>query len=180
MEDLHAAGSPEMARVALELLRFTLANDLYDARIAAALGDGGYGARFWVDDGVNIQTKPVRLTFDQQQPEIWLRWYQRYQPGFRWSGGGGPHYDKTFYIWITPDTKGNSTLQILPQFYSSGYRIYIQSGGANDQLENNSISWTDTCSSNSSCVGCSCWKLSNDWLSYNDGHTAKSNNGKHC
>ena len=107
-------------------------------------GDGGYGARFWVADGVNIQTKPVRLTFDEQQPEIWLRWYQRYQPGFQWSGGGGPHYDKTFYIWITPDKKGNATLKLLPQFFSNGYRIGILNGGANDQLENNAINWTDT------------------------------------
>ncbi|CAB1072282.1 hypothetical protein D1AOALGA4SA_1509 [Olavius algarvensis Delta 1 endosymbiont] len=119
----------------------------YTEAVAAANngnGDGGYGARFWVDGGVNVQTKPVRLTFDQQQPEIWLRWYQRYQPGFQWSGGGGPKYDKTFYIWITPDTKGNSTLKLLPQFFNNGYRIGILNGGANDQLENNAINWTDT------------------------------------
>ena len=41
-------------------------------------GDGGMGARFWVDDGTNLGTTRVRLSFPQQEPEIWLRWYQRY------------------------------------------------------------------------------------------------------
>ena len=37
LEDLHAANSPELPRVALELLRLALLNERYDAQLAAAL-----------------------------------------------------------------------------------------------------------------------------------------------
>jgi len=40
LEDLRAAGSPELTRVAVELLRFALVNDRYDEQVAAALAAG--------------------------------------------------------------------------------------------------------------------------------------------
>jgi len=61
-------------------------------------GDGGLGFRAWVGDGVNIQSGDTRIDFPSPQKELWIRWYQRYQAGFSWSGGG-PQYDKTLYLY---------------------------------------------------------------------------------
>lgn len=50
LEDLHAGNSPELPRVALELLRYALLNDCYDEQLAAALTDGNPvldGAALW-------------------------------------------------------------------------------------------------------------------------------------
>lgn len=91
-------------------------------------GDGGLGARFWVGDGVNNQLGEISISFPQQEPELWIRWYQRYEAGFKWQEGE-PYYDKTLYIystgfgegqgWINPQYHGNAgaggtwTLSIL-------------------------------------------------------------------
>lgn len=40
LADMHAAGSAEIPRVAMELLRFALVNDLYDSEVASLLANG--------------------------------------------------------------------------------------------------------------------------------------------
>ncbi|MDD2272140.1 MAG: hypothetical protein PHP95_11010 [Desulfuromonadaceae bacterium] len=58
-------------------------------------GAGGKGQRHWVGDGQNVNTGGTKLTFATPQKEIWIRWYIRYQSGFKWSFLG---YDKILYF----------------------------------------------------------------------------------
>ena len=64
------------------------------------LSEGSRGFRHWQGDGTNNNSGGVVLEFGSPQPEFWLRWYHRYEAGFKWSDehGGEPHYDKIFYI----------------------------------------------------------------------------------
>jgi len=107
-------------------------------------GDGGLGFRSWVGDGTNKQTGVARIDFPSPQKELWLRWYQRYQAGFAWSGGE-PHYDKTLYM----NTGGS--LALLPQHAGNGkWSLTIQGGGSTYQATSNSaLKWTDVFGSTS-------------------------------
>jgi hypothetical protein len=101
-------------------------------------GDGGLGFRSWVGDGTNVMTGEARIDFPSPQKELWIRWYQRYEAGFAWSGGE-PHYDKTFYI----NTEGS--LAIHPQHAGNGkWSLTIQGGGETYQATTNpALTWTD-------------------------------------
>ncbi len=59
-------------------------------------GGGGKGERHWVGDGSNSNTGGLQLDFNTIQPEFWIRWYARWQPGFKWTAIG---YEKLLYIW---------------------------------------------------------------------------------
>lgn len=47
-------------------------------------GLGGYGAKFWKNDGENANSGTIAVTFPSAQDEVWVRWYERYQSGFQW------------------------------------------------------------------------------------------------
>lgn len=57
-------------------------------------GGGGKGQRQWVGDGVNNNSGGMNITFNPAS-EIWVRWYMRFQNGFKWSPLA---YDKWLYI----------------------------------------------------------------------------------
>jgi len=61
------------------------------------VGGGGKGFRHWEGDGSNKGGGGIFFQFEAPQPEFWVRWYMRYEKGFKWKGGG-PHYDKLLYI----------------------------------------------------------------------------------
>ncbi|MBD1399343.1 hypothetical protein [Pelovirga terrestris] len=63
---------------------------------ASAANSGGYGARFWNWDGVNSHTPTVGVIFPSPQTELWIRWYIRYQEGYRWEA---LNYEKNLYIY---------------------------------------------------------------------------------
>lgn len=70
LEDLHAAQSPQTARVALELLRLALLSDRYDAQLAAALAQRNPpldGQALW--DGVRVEIEQ-RLQADETDRAI--------------------------------------------------------------------------------------------------------------
>lgn len=51
-------------------------------------GKGGKGVRFWKGSGAdNRYSAAVRITFDEQQKELWVRYYFRYEEGFEWIYG---------------------------------------------------------------------------------------------
>lgn len=88
-------------------------------------GDGGMGARFWVGDGTNINSPQVRFHFPTQQPELWVRWYMRYQAGFAWSN---LNYDKIFYMRFGKDnTIASSKMEIIPQPIGGTFQLALQS-----------------------------------------------------
>lgn len=90
-------------------------------------GDGGLGARFWDGDGENFQTPPIRVVFPNQEPEIWIRWYIRYEVGYRWSfATGNPLYDKWMYMRLSENVD-NGVTQIIPGPETNNFFIGVQS-----------------------------------------------------
>jgi hypothetical protein len=73
-------------------------------------GGGGRGQRHWEGDGWNSNSGGTRIEFTSAQPELWVRWYMRYEAGFQWNP---LTYDKILYF----DT-GQSNA-IVVEFYGS-------------------------------------------------------------
>jgi hypothetical protein len=68
---------------------WTTRNGSMDQITAAAnhpAGEGGKGFRHWVGDGLNNGGGGIVVTFDPT-PEIWFRYYIRFQAGFAWASG---------------------------------------------------------------------------------------------
>lgn len=83
-------------------------------------GGGGRGARFWKGDGENICSSTIAVTFPSDQPEIWVRWYERYQSGFEW----GATYDvKSLYF-------KNAQSYPYVGYKADGYRFYFGGSAA--------------------------------------------------
>jgi hypothetical protein len=60
-------------------------------------GAGGKGFRHWQADGRNRGGGGIRYRSPVPLPEFWVRWYMRYEKGFRWANGV-PQWDKLLYI----------------------------------------------------------------------------------
>ena len=82
-------------------------------------GGGGYGLRQWKGDGSNVLSGPIKVEFSSPQKEFWVRWYERWENGARWSDGN-PAYTKSMYI------RTNGPSGPYAGFYGSGYRMYNQ------------------------------------------------------
>lgn len=105
-------------------------------------GNGSKGLRVWNGDGTNQFTNAFQLAFPTQQKEIWMRWYQRYEAGFSWSGGN-PDYDKIWYIYCnTNNGISGSQMQLLPQFSGNDglYALSIQ-GNAEPYQAISTLRW---------------------------------------
>ncbi|HDH53105.1 MAG TPA: hypothetical protein ENH24_01305, partial [Nitrospirae bacterium] len=48
-------------------------------------GEGGKGQRHWEGDGTNNLSGGTKIEFTSSQPELWVRWYMRYEQGFKWN-----------------------------------------------------------------------------------------------
>jgi len=59
-------------------------------------GGGGKGQRHWVGDGTNQTSGGLTLQWSGV-PELWLRYYIRFQSGFTWGPGDNGGYIKTIY-----------------------------------------------------------------------------------
>ena len=95
-------------------------------------GAGGKGLRQWVGDGQNNNAGGVRVVFNSRQTEIWVRWYMRYESGFKWSPLS---YQKMLYFDV-----GN-TGQFYVGWHSFDqmrFRIY---GGTGDQISAQGTGW---------------------------------------
>lgn len=91
-------------------------------------GDGGRGQRHWVGSGNNDVTGGLTWSFTSDQPELWIRWYMRYETGFSWNSLTSEKW------WIldlfegelaTPGYFGTDrttvqTIRTPPQYYSDG------------------------------------------------------------
>lgn len=47
-------------------------------------GGGGYGQRHWEGDGWTNNSGGTKINFASPQPELWVRWYERFELGFAW------------------------------------------------------------------------------------------------
>ncbi|MBI5542580.1 MAG: fibronectin type III domain-containing protein [Deltaproteobacteria bacterium] len=103
----------------------------------------GKGVRFWNNNletgGRNSATLSWNYLAGGSYPpqnELWIRWYQKYMPGFRWVGGE-PYYDKTLYV------RAEAVSSALPQF-APGSKYCITAQGAPDYYQVcSSFSWAD-------------------------------------
>jgi len=82
-------------------------------------GGGGYGMRSWKGDGSNVLSGPIKVEFPSPQKEFWVRWYERWENGARWSDGY-PGYTKSLYL------RTGGWASSYAGFYGNGYRIYNQ------------------------------------------------------
>ena len=92
----------------------------------------GNGLRFWVADGDNRQSGLVRVEFPAYQKDIWVRWYQRYQSGFKWSHLG---YSKEMYF--STDGAG---ISVIPEFAGGNY-VLISQGTPDYYQVSSSYGW---------------------------------------
>lgn len=81
---------------------------------------------------------PIRIGWANNEPELWVRWYMRYEAGYSWVGGG-PKWHKWLYMY-TGETTNKSDRWVIPEPYSGGYRII--SGGF--ESTTSSPDWNDT------------------------------------
>jgi len=88
-------------------------------------GSGGRGNRIVTGGGTNTGTASLAVEFAAPQPELWLRWYMRYEAGYNWQvrdAGTGPYpsYDKHFFL----NTQG--TPDAIPEYKGREYAISSQ------------------------------------------------------
>ena len=83
-------------------------------------GGGGRGQRHWVGDGTNNNSGGINVVFTPT-PEIWIRWYMRYESGFAWDA---LNYDKILFL----HTDGGS--DAIPEWKNiNDFCIYNQATG---------------------------------------------------
>ena len=92
---------------------------------ADAAHTGNYGARFWAFDGTNKHSPTIRVYMPKPQPELWIRYYIRFQQGFNWSL---QHYDKHLYLrtagpYLIPGMS-NGTFYIHSNGHAAGRNLY--------------------------------------------------------
>ena len=110
-------------------------------------GTGGRGWRNMYGDGTNggvAGAQPATVVFQDRQPEFWVRWYQRVEAGFVWSGGE-PNYDKWLYMRAS-DSYPNSVGEIIPG-YANGVKPYFQVTGSPGHIygwvNGSTLLWTE-------------------------------------
>ena len=97
-------------------------------------GGGGKGQRHWEGDGTNIQSGGTVLYFKAPQKELWIRWYMRYEKGFKWSTLS---YDKWLYI-----NTGAQSKDVIPEFHgSNGISLIAQGTPDYYQVSTNNRGW---------------------------------------
>ncbi len=102
-------------------------------------GGGSKGQRHWLGDGVNVNSGGTAVEFTTGQTEIWIRWYMRFQTGFKWSGYQGfkiiyPHgpasvilgTDSQYYVCIQNHTSDASNRPITGE----NWTLYWSIGGS--------------------------------------------------
>lgn len=100
-------------------------NGKYEKIIAKANflgGGGGKGQRHCKGDGSNVNSGGLALEFNSPQRELWIRWYMRYELGFKWDK---LHYDKILYI----HTKRKHVAAIVEWYCSNAFDIVAQAAG---------------------------------------------------
>jgi hypothetical protein len=73
-------------------------------------GGGSLGERHWIGPGKNRHTNPIDFFFTSSQPELYIRWYVRYESGTRINPSGG----------INPATGDNEPLYQKMLYFDSG------------------------------------------------------------
>ncbi len=89
-------------------------------------GDAGF-QRHWLGDGKNSNSGGTYVTFNTPQSEFWVRWYNRYQPGFKWGSYIGY---KVIYIQDTSQAGGYNNSAFEPMNGSDGFEWWNVAEGS--------------------------------------------------
>ena len=104
-----------------------------------ASGAGGRGQRQWVGDGANNNSGGLRVPLSRQEPELWIRWYMRYQQGFSWEFLNN---DKILYI------NPGSPHCVIPEWYGFDYANVATCRSPNNHLSAPGHGWNGIMGSN--------------------------------
>jgi len=83
-------------------------------------GGGGKGQRHWEGDGTNRNSGSLAIEFNSLQPELWVRWYMRYEKGFKWSP---LIYDK--WLYFNP----GEARAVVPEWHGENTNIWVNTSG---------------------------------------------------
>jgi len=103
-------------------------------------GGGGKGQIHYMDNGVNNNTGGTAIYFNTPTKELWVRWYMKYQQGFKWNP---LHYDKYLYFYMVESDGSSSSQVIVEPDNMDSYRIYAQVADHSYRSENGT-GWTHT------------------------------------
>lgn len=109
-------------------------------------GAGGNGFRAFAPNNLTDldpqgTSGPVLIDLPSAQKELWIRWYQRYQQGWKWRDGN-PYYDKTLYI-----KTGTPSTAVIPEFHIADYTVISQGVGIPNYYQvQGSLGWQDVMS----------------------------------
>jgi hypothetical protein len=87
-------------------------------------GGGGKGQRKWLGDGVNDGSGGTKVNFNTPQSDVWIRWYARFQPGFKWST-----YEGFKMVYMFKTGGGSGPLYYTIAYNSDWLSMYPQTGG---------------------------------------------------
>jgi hypothetical protein len=123
-------------------------------------GGGGKGQRHWEGDGSNNNSGGIAVRLKQIEPELWIRWYMRYEKGFAWKNGR-PYYDKILYIWGEEiSVKGARGCQIIPEWYGADqFSLSAQGSGDDFQCCKLGTGWKTVMGSNVSDGKWHCYEI---------------------
>lgn len=98
-----------------------------------AAGGGGRGQRHQLGDGINNGSGGLYVEWTPKQQEVWVRWYMRYQAGFKWNI---LNYNKILYFDVnTKNSPPNEALDIIVEWYGADQsRIHVQSVAGGQSL----------------------------------------------
>lgn len=99
-----------------------------------ASGGGGSGQRHWECDGINSNSSGLWIEWTPAQPELWMRWYMRYQAGFQWNP---LLYDKILYFDVNAKNEAplfKNTDVIVEWYGATQSRIHVQSVAGGQSL----------------------------------------------
>lgn len=89
----------------------------------------GKGQRHWLGNATAVSnvnnSGGTVIRFTRTQPEFWIRWYNRWESGFKWNS---QHALKLMYIYTNPQTNVGS--QVIPELKDGSYfEVAVQGGG---------------------------------------------------
>lgn len=97
-------------------------------------GTGGKGQRHWIGDSTNNNSGGTNIALNGPT-ELWLRWYMRWQPGFKWRAGGS----KVLYF---NDTAGSAFAYLMINNNPTDWDLYTQTGDQKHYLSSGA-GWRD-------------------------------------
>jgi hypothetical protein len=106
------------------------------------LSSGARGFRGLYGDGTNLGSSMPYQAFSSKQPELWIRFYKRYQEGFKWDY---LNYDK---MWrLDTGVGGGNGANTMMHMRSDRFGIYSELAGTSDAYNYNH-NWITTFTDN--------------------------------